>query len=465
VSSTSRILVPFNGDGAGTEELSWGQRELWLAIRRQRNWLPIGAVTTLPADRPVDDVVAELRFMMSRYPTMRTRLWFGDACEPNRDRGDGDGPRQVVAGQGEIALEVVDAGEGEDPAAVAALVDQRYRETDYDFATQWPVRMAVVRHRGVLTHQVTVMCHLVTDGAGAAVLAADLVHRQPQTATAMPPTAQARWQRTAAGRRFNDAALRRWEAVLRTIAPRRFRGSYDPRQPRHWEAEFSSPAMQLAVRAIAGRTRVETSPLLLALFAVSLARLTGIHPVVIQVVVSNRFRPGLADTVSPINQTGLCVLEVAGMTVDEVIAGARRKTMAAYKYAYYDPYQLDDLAARVGRERREELDISCYFNDRRLPPPGRTVGPAPTPGQIRAALPQSTFRWSRRKDYSFEPLFLHVEDVPDRIALIIAGDTHCVSPADLEACVRGMEAIAVEAAFDPAVATRVPLVAASVLGR
>jgi hypothetical protein len=440
-----RVPVRFAGEEHGVEHLSWGQLELWTAMLRQENWMPIGAATPLPPGTTVEDVAAELRFLLSRYQTARTRLRF-----------DAEAVMQVVADAGEVHLDIVDAEPDTDPATVAERLRLQYWAAYHDFATDWPVRMAVVRHRGVPTHQVIVMCHLVTDAAGATQMVAELADWRraragtgagPAPATAMQAMAQARWQRSAAGRAVDDAAQRHWEKLLRTIPPERFHvdGLRDPRTPRHWLGEFGSPALLLAVRAVAGRLRVPTAPVLLSLYAISLARLTGISPVVVQVVTDNRFRPGLAGTVSSVSQTGLCVLDVAGLTVTEAITRVRRGVMTAFKYAYYDPLRMEELIARVGRERGRPIDVACYFNDRRGAPREAAEGRAPTPAQVRAALPHSTFHWRRKEDRSFEHLFVHLENVPDRIGITVAGDTHCLAPADMEACVRGMERLAVEA--------------------
>lgn len=438
-----RVMVRFRGEGSGTAELSWGQQEIWSAMQRQRSSLPIGAVIPLPAGTTVDDVADQLRFQLGRCPTLRTRLRF-----------DPDGPMQVVADSGEVPLEIVEADPATDPAEVADSIWERYAATAFDYASDWPIRTAVIRHRGALTHQATVMCHLVTDAAGATAMLDELAARDPATgaavgqpATATPPLDQVQWQRSRAGQRVTAAALRRWEELLRAVPPRRFGGSGDPRQPRYWEGTLHSVAMRMALEGIARRTNVDTSPVLLTVFAIALARLTGVNPSVIQVVVSNRFRPGLARSVSPVNQTGLFVLDVAGRSVDEAVQDARRRALAAYKYAYYDPRRMDDLIARIGRERGEELDLACYFNDRRSA--RRIEGDAPAPRRLRAALRESTFQWVNRQDDPFERLFLHADDLADRIALTVCADTHHLSPAEVEGCLRDMEEVAVAAALDP----------------
>jgi hypothetical protein len=448
---TAQVLVPFEGEGSGVEELTWGQRVLWDAMRRQRSWLPLGAVLPLPPGTTVDEIVADVRFLMSRNQSLRTRLRF-----------DPDGPKQVVSRAGEIHLDVVDAADDADPEEVAHEVSGSYHEIAYDYVSHWPVWFAVVRHRGVLTHRVMVACHLVTDGGGAALMWADLAGRDPVTGEAatppapMQPLEQARWQRTAPARQLTDRAMRHWEALLRTIPARRFPDPVDRGRPRHLQGILRSPALHLAVRAIIARTRVDSSSVLLTLFAVAAGRLIGVNPAAIQVLASNRFRPGLAHTVSPINQTALCVLDLADRTVDQAVQETRRRAMIAYKHAYYDPRRLDELLERVARERGEQLDIACYFNDRRIEARDPAGAPAPLPEQVAAALPLTTFEWEREQDDPFERLFVHINNVADLADLTVCGDTHYLSRADLEACARGMETVAVEAAFDPAAPTRVP---------
>ncbi|GAA4687132.1 condensation domain-containing protein [Phytohabitans rumicis] len=452
---SQRIPVRFEGDGSGVEELSWGQREMWQAMRRQLTWMPMGYAVPIAPGTTLEDAVADLRFMMGRYQSMRTRL-----------RHDPDGhTRQVVVAAGETALEVVDADDDADPAEVADQVHQRYWNSDYDFVNDWPIRVAVVRHRGVLTHHIAVLCHLVTDGFGA--LAAlreladrDLVYgRKPAPPiTAMQPMEQARWQRSPAGQRELAAVLRRWDSVLREIPARRFPGSADPRNPRYWRVNLDSPATLLAVRAIRARTTVDPTTILLALFVVALGRVTGASPVVTRVVANNRFRRGLSDAVSPITHTGLCVVDLPDTTFDDALARVERRSVAAYRYAYYDPARLDELVERVSHERGEELDLSCFFNDRRLLTRDLTAAPPPAPDELAAAVSLSRIRWDSQ-DKPVERLFATINDEPDTLDLEMFADTHHVSPADMEALVRGMETLAVAAAFNPKASTRIPAAA------
>jgi hypothetical protein len=446
VGVAERLLVPFAGEGSGIGELSWGQREMWGMIQRLGSSLALGGVSPLPAGMSLADAASALRLAMSRHQSLRTRLQF-----------DADGrARQVVAAAGEAALQIVDAGDA-DPADVAAAVYDRFHSVEYDYANEWPVRMAVIRHRAALTHLVASYCHLAVDGGGMAALIADLDPNAGHAGSpvrGLPPLEQARRQASPAGQRQSAASLRQWERLLRGVPSRRFGIPASHDGPRFQEAEYRSPAMDSAARVVAARVGVDTSPVMLAAVAVALARATGSNPSVAQVMVSNRFRPGFADTVSAVSLPGLCVIDVADSTFDEVVARAWQSSLSAYKNAYYDPEQRDGLVARLGRERGEDIDICCFVNDRRDQARRDVSGSLPSLDEIRAALPAGRLDWREVPvDPVSERFSLRINDVPGMIEMQVAVDTRHVSPADLERFLRATEAVTVEAAFDPAART------------
>jgi hypothetical protein len=246
VRAVHRIPVEFAGEGEGVDDLSWGQREIWGGMSFQRSWFPIGGHRPLPAGTTVADVVAELRFSMGRFPTMRTTYVF--------DRGPDRPPRQVLHRSGVVTLEVVDAGD-DDPERVAEDTRLRYVDTPYDFVSDWPVRMAVVRRGGELTHMVAVLCHFVTDGFGSRSMIEQVTARDSAAPRGlMQPLDQVRWQRGPAGQRQTAAVLRHWEAILRTAAPRRFPPVVTPPAgPRYSDGRFVSPALGLVVPALVAR--------------------------------------------------------------------------------------------------------------------------------------------------------------------------------------------------------------------
>jgi hypothetical protein len=198
---------------------------------------------------------------------------------------------------------------------------------------------------------------------------------------------------------------------------------------------------------ITARTGVGAAAALLGVFAVALARVTGVNPVAIRPMVNNRFRSGLDRVVCMLAQYGVCLLDVADLPLDEALARAQRASLTTYKNAYYDPAQLDALIERVVADRGPELELPCYFNDRRGPAAGH--GADWTHQQLSDATADSTFIWTTRQDVPFEPLIVHVDDLPGATRATVFMDTHVISPADTEALLRGMESAAVEAALDP----------------
>ncbi|WP_162907869.1 condensation domain-containing protein [Allorhizocola rhizosphaerae] len=443
IEPADRIVVAFSGEGSGIEELTWGQRAIWNAMTEQQTSLPIGGWLPLPEGTTVQHLAAELRFHMSRHQSMRMRLVFDENGKA----------RQSVTASGEIVLEVFDARDA-DPAEVAEQVKKQYMDAPFDYAGEWPVRMAVIRRAGAATHVVSILCHLVTDAAGGVAMMADLSNLDRETGavlapvTAMQPLDLARWQQTPAGQRQHASSLQYWEEQLRGVPSYRYAESTDKREPRHWEGQLFSPAVHLAAHALAHRLQAASSQVLLAAYATMLVRLRGVDPIVIRPVVSNRFRPGLADIVSPINEAGLCVIPVEGAAFDEVVRRTRRTVIRAFKAAYYHPEALDELIAVIAKDRGEELDLDCFFNDRR-PGGGSAETAIPTAAQIREAQQHSVFRWTLQQDKPFGRLFLHIDDFagpPEAVTLTIRADTHHVPPADMQACLQGIESLLVEAA-------------------
>ncbi|MFD0567690.1 condensation domain-containing protein [Kitasatospora saccharophila] len=394
-----RIEVPFAGDGSGVGELSWGMWEIWHAMVAQRSSLPIGGTAALPADRTVESVAAELRYLMGRFPSMRTRLRFGP---------DGH-PTQELFASGRIGLELYDAPAGTDPGGLAAQVELAYRERPFDHAGEWPVRMAVVRAGGRPTHLVSIMNHLVSDAAGGAIMLREVRERADGPVAGLQQLEQAAWQGSAAGQQQNARALRHWERILRTVPARRFAPSTDPREPRHWTGEFRSAALPLALPVVAARTGGDPRAVLLAVYALALRRIGAAEPVVLRPVVSNRFRSALGGAVCMAAQAGIAVLDTGDGGVPAAVAAARGATLAAYKHAYFHPERLNELIARISAERGEDLDVQCFFNDRSTrpaaaptdpPPPRPPYGPpgpaAPSAGSGAPTCPDGSCRPSSR---------------------------------------------------------------------
>ncbi|WP_051385916.1 condensation domain-containing protein [Actinokineospora inagensis] len=434
-----RVPVPFRGHGSGEAGLTWGQIGIWQAIARSGESRTMGGVVKLPPGVTVEQVAATFSVIIGRHQALRTRLVFTDGR-----------PRQSLVEAGEITLEVLDAG-GSDPADVAAAVQERYASVPFDYEHEFPVRAALVRVGAEITHMVAVYLHLSLDAGGLEVLIREL-GSDPATlppVTAVQPLEQARSQEEPSALRQSANSLRYLDNVLRSVSPLRFGEPRELRDPTFRMVRYRSPATRLAVDAIARRGGVSTSSVLLACFAVALARAGASNPVMAMLMVSNRFRPGFAESVSTIVQISPYLIDVADITLGDAVARAARSTMNAYKHAYYDPDAQDDVVDQVFADRGEPVDFSCFFNDRRKSDRAPGAGPEPTADSLASALSRSETHWEDEPGMPRQKLYLHVDDPLDTIEFTMSVDTRYFTAAETEAVVRGIESVAVRAALDP----------------
>jgi hypothetical protein len=87
----------------------------------------------------------------------------------------------------------------------------------------------------------------------------------------------------------------------------------------------------------------------------------------------------------------------------------------------------------------------------------------PTPEQVEAARPETTFTWVEQQDKQpYAPLYVEIDDQPDTVRLVVSTDIHFLAPDDVVRCIRGMEEIAVAAVHNPEERTGVPAATVSV---
>jgi hypothetical protein len=154
-------------------------------------------------------------------------------------------------------------------------------------------------------------------------------------------------------------------------------------------------------------------------------------------MVSNRFRAGLSGVVCTLAQAGLLMIQVAGAPFDELLERTRRAALPAYKYAYFDPIDMAALRARIAHERGVDVELGCFFNDRRGSDREQELSRADDD----AGVP--SMRWLSTQDApAVEPLFVHIDDTPGTMRVTVQLDTAYISPTDGEAVLRGMEALA-----------------------
>lgn len=460
----SRVAVAFSAPVSGAAPLTWGQKAILQDMRENVFTLNASGAHALPRDATVESVAAQLGELITRHPALRVRL----ATDPQGDIC------QEVAGSGEAAVEVMDFADSDEPADVAKYTDQLWYDwlmTRFDHYRDWPIRIGVIRHRGVTLYRVVTFNHLVVDGTAIKFLMSELRDGKP-VQDAGQDTLQimelAEREHGPQAGKVSDRAMRYWETHLRDIPPRTFGESIYPEGrlgKRYWHARFGSPAAHLAVLAIAQRTGMDTSRVLFGIIATAIGRATGLSTLTAKVISSNRFRPGLADVIAPLSQNSLVIVDLADATVDEIIARGRRALLTGGMHAYYDPDQLNELMARLDSERGYQAQVSCRINDRRMTTRRLTDEVARaaqvTPEQIQAKLSETFISWDGTLEHLHEQAFITVEDFGDTVFLQLIFDMACFTEAQIEKFMRSVEEVAVAAAFDPAAPAGIPARAGS----
>lgn len=447
VSMSSKLAVQFAGEGSGLAALSWGQQAVWRGIEVRGAPIILRGVYPVPDGKTVEALAADLARLVSRHQSLRTLF---------RPGGDGE-PQQLVLSSGETVLEVVEAGDA-DPQETAGKLADGYECGDREYARELPLRAGVVCLRGVPVYEVLGMCHMSVDGFGTNVIEAELGLRGPEAAAAalgpvteMPPLEQATWQNSTPGLRQMAAVRRYWDRMFRLMPAHWFAAPAEaPSQP-YGEIQFSSPAAYLASQVIAARLETDTRPVVLAAFAVALARVSGVNPVVPRLYVNNRFRPRFADTVSAIAQTCPCAVDVAGVTFDEAVRRAIPASVPAYKYAYFKPVTIREILASVGDDLGSMPDAGFLLNDRRERL--AVTGPPAGPREISAALPRSTLRRVHKDGGALDQCHIHVLESAGSLKITAYFDTGYVMPDTMTAVLRTVEEILVAAGIDPGART------------
>jgi hypothetical protein len=186
---------------------------------------------------------------------------------------------------------------------------------------------------------------------------------------------------------------------------------------------------------------------LLATAAASAHRVSGVSEAVFQVVVNNRFLPGMASGVNVVANEGLFYLPGTGNDFLDLIRRAFGATLSTQRHAYYDKLALDrDIASR--RQRGDAVaDHSCIINDTRGLMPILGYAKA-SPEPLKQALSRSTLSWP----IEFEPrtyttFALGAGDAAGSMELSMTADSSIIPRHDMQRFLYGIEDLAVSQAL------------------
>jgi hypothetical protein len=444
------LAVPFAGAGSGPEPLTWGQKAIWQDMQASGNQFTMFGMAELPEDSTVNIVADRLAGLVGRHASLRMRLGTGNDGRPYQDIAE--------AGQLDLLILTLPDDTGED--GVSRFIDQLWRTWHLeriDFYRDWPLRMAVVKHRGACVSLVWAFSHLAADGGGHMLFFREMVAEE---LPGEPPAAQvadvARNEQTEQLRQLSKRTMRYWEGQLRHIPAQTFGEAVRPsdeEELRYWQARFSSPAAHLAMLAIAERTGSDSTQVTLAVLAIAIGRATGVNPLTIKVMVNNRFRPGLGDVIAPIAQNTVVTIDLSDSSVDEVVRRTRAASLSAGMRAYYDPDDLNEVMARLDTERGYPATVTCRINDQRamVAAPRQEAGSGDlTPEQVKQKLADTSLTWLGPKFNMHEQANILVENRPGVVSLHMMWDGWSLTREQVEVLLRGVEEVAVAAAFDPA---------------
>ncbi len=451
-----RMDIPFTAGEAGSAPLTWGEKAILQDMRASGNQFSMAGYLDLPEGSTVADAAARLTGVVCQHTALRMRLQTDSVGRLT----------QHVAASGRLSLDILtlpdDADRSDAQRYVADLMES-WPLVPFDFHHDWPLRMAVVRHRSACLSLVWVLSHLAADGGAHLLLLDDLLARPGSGRTGRRPQLLdvARSEQEPQQRLLSARAMRHWEAQLRHIPAQTFAEPVPPADrsgQRHAHVRFTSPAAHLAMLAIARRTGIDLSRVTLGLIATAIARATGVTALTLKVMVNNRFRPGLADVIAPIAQNSVLTIDVGDASVDEVVVRARGAALTAGMRAYYDPDELNELTAALDAERGYAAAVTCRVNDQRamvMRADDQSDVDEVTPAQIAQRLPESSLTWLGPRENMHEQAIILIENRPGVVSLWLIWDQWSLTRHQVEAMLRGVEAVAVEAAFDPLSRTQV----------
>jgi hypothetical protein len=441
--------LEFHSNRAATGPLIWAQRAIWDVVR----WLPPDDITlnqighcAVPAGRDLDEVLDALRTLVLRHDSLHTLF-----------EQTPDGPVQHVRADGEIPVglhELDDRSVDEATAVVGGVLGGVPFRHDRDL----PLRLAVLTRDGRPAVIVLVASHLALDGWSFYLVREDLAQLlsapEEVAAPGQQPLERVLYEASPLGRDREAKALAYWRKHL-TAAPAAMiePASPDPTPELDW-ARIESGALALATDALAARTGVPGSTVLLAASALLLAAHLGEEQAMIRMIVSTRFQPASRRLIGAFNQNALFPITVADEPVGGYLRRAANAVLIAYAHSEYDPAALDRLIDDVARQRGLEPGGYCFFNDARFGPltkdTAKPAEPADLADLIQSALPATkvTPLTTDRRPMTAN-FFQYLNDLSDRAVLTLCVQRGFLGHRGAADFLIGLQTLVVGAATDP----------------
>lgn len=441
MSESEELELEVFADRSGTGPATWGQKAIWDAVSllddedAPRYNMSIGFELEPGCPRAVvlDAVTDAARL----HESLRTRLEPDTAGELT----------QILDATGRIPVVIVRSARGETKRVGEELLN-RLRADAFDVAGRWPIRIGLVEADGLVHHYAMTLSHTAADGGALRRLARDVLMLMGDVSAeqlrklypATQPLDEAAYQNSDRGRRRDAASRRHWRTKLdsgpRQLFPERTERVPDALVP---NVLLSSPALLLAVDHLSAVRRVSGSSILLAAATQQVATMADTPEMLFQVVVNNRFLPGMAQTITTLAQEGLFHVREVDKDFGDLVQRVHAGALSAYRHASYDKRQLDQDIEQLRADLPDIADYSCTFNDTREPELFRFGATTIERPPLAKAREQSTLlrrEFPARKDFTFA---LDAIDAPGAVELTMTTDAALLPHEDIERFLLGME--------------------------
>lgn len=435
----ARATAAFCGEWSGEAPLTWAQRLIWRAVHLMgsgESFLNCPWVLPVYGRCDLGTVLRALGGLLARHESLRTT--FADTP---------DGPVQRVARQGELTVNLAEAG-AQRPLEAAGHLAADLCRTAFAHGTELPVRCTVVTKDGRPAALAFAFSHLAVDVWALNLLSAEwrpLLRGETLPPPEWQPRHQAALETEEPYVRRGAKSVRYWREILQDAPLEVF--SFPPGEaedPRFVEVGMESIALAAAAERLAGRCEVTTTSVLTAACAVILATVNGRHRAVMQLVHGNRRDPRTQAMVGVAGLDGLFALDLPPeSSFTDICRAAHRAALTAYRNAVYDPCEMQAMREEIGRLRGREPDLDAFFNDRRaignwpnLPEIGSDEEVATLTGKTRTYVAHA---WPGVRFKAFFTM-----DTPADLArLHLITDTAYLTRAKAESLLRGVETLLV----------------------
>jgi Condensation domain len=438
VGTTRLERLPFAAPHpAAAGPLSWAQRRILYIIDAMHPFtapLNIAQVLSLRSGISEADLRQRIVDLVETFDALRTTYVSPPA-----------GPAQRVMQAGELDVYTVDYKS--EPTLIELRNEaQKLAGASFDISAEVPIRFAVAKVEGMPRYLLFAASHLVIDASALKPIAShlrDLLAYPPDGAAMVErhhPLDEAAWERSEEGRRQGERALQEHERTLRSIPQTIFpRKSVEYEGPRFRNLECRSPALAMAVPALAARYKVTSTAVIYAGICAIAGHAGDLERAFLQLTLSNRTNGRRRNSVGIFTQDVPVAVELGRARLSDVITSAGQAIMSAIRFGRYPADEMLGRQGTIETERGVAFDLSCWLNDRRVS--SGVVPSLDVPGAdaLMSALKNTKWRWKEPYESSTSTLFVFADDAGDAIKLTALIDTSVLPPDEAVAWMSAVE--------------------------